>query len=79
MTKTIPYKEVNKKLKSGLKQIKEAIDILKTHIVIAEIVIPSVTKAVKPRKARTTPAPKEKELPDADAKGYMKERKEETD
>ena len=52
MTKTIPYKEINKKLKSGLKQIKEAIDLLKTHVVIAEISFPQTEKKVRTRKAK---------------------------
>jgi hypothetical protein len=74
MNKTIPYKEVNKKLNAGLKLVREAIAILKSHVVIAEVVFPSAPKAIRTRKV------KEARLPDADAKGYMKERKEvETD
>ena len=52
MTKTIPYKEVNKKLKAGMKQIKEAIDLLKTHVVIGEVSFPQTEKKVRTRKVK---------------------------
>jgi hypothetical protein len=52
MTKTIPYKDVNKKLKGGMKQIKDAIDLLKTHIVIGDVVFPTAPKPVRTRKAK---------------------------
>ncbi len=76
MTKTIPFKDVNKKLKSGLKQINEAINLLRTHVVIGEVNFPGTErKALRAKKMKVTPAPEGTiDLPDLDKGGYMKKR-----
>jgi hypothetical protein len=67
-------REINQNFRLAKKYFSKAIELAKKNLIIGEVNFPSAPKAVRTRKAKGP------DLPDADAKGYMKERKkEETD
>jgi len=66
---TINVKEVYKEFNLAKKHFKKAVELAKKSVIIGEINFPSTPKAVRTKKTKNP------DLPDADAKGYMKERK----
>jgi hypothetical protein len=64
-------KDVLKEFNLALKHFRNAVKMAKKNLIIGEVNFQTAPKTVRTRKVKSP------SLPDADTKGYMKERKEE--